>query len=130
MKSLYGESRLLFTIESCPFCNVWKQFIERINMKLPLDKRINLIDCTRYYDFGIVENPLILRFNKYIGGSFPTLFFDGFKINSTSTRLEVETFMRTLVLNEFIIKEENPYLFAKNCDIIKHGIFQEKLQCV
>jgi thiol-disulfide isomerase/thioredoxin len=125
----YLNARILFIIDKCPHCRFYKEFIERVNLKLPFDKRIRIVDCTRYYEFGIIDNPLIIKYNKYVKGSFPVLFYRGFRLDGGNSREELEAFINTLVYNDFKLEEKNNFLFDKECQIVKKGIFKNRLIC-
>lgn len=126
---LLSKARVLFTIDDCYYCNQYKQFVERLNINLPFDKRINVRTVTQYYDYNISDDFLFLAFKDFIKGSFPVLFFEGTRIDGSNTRIEAEAWLRARLHDDFIVKEENPYMFNKECRIIKKGWFRTKLQC-
>ena len=74
---LLSKGRFLFVVDDCEHCAIWKEFIESINQELEIDKRITIIDCTIYHDFGIVDDQRILLFMPYLQGEYPVLFFEG-----------------------------------------------------
>ena len=115
------NARILFIVEGCLHCHNYKEFIERINSNLPLDKRIKLVDCTLFYDRGVMVDPLISIFKKHIGNTFPVLFFEGIRLDGSNSRIEVESFIRAMVDEEFIMDQPNPFLFEKECYYGKRG---------
>ena len=126
---VFLKERCLFMIGFCDMCRIWKQIIHRINTKLPIEKRIKVIDCDKYYDFGIIEHPLIRLYSPYIKGTYPVLFFEGARLDGANTREEVEAILMTLLSDEFIIEEELPYMYNKECRYVKSRYLGEKILC-
>lgn len=133
-EEIYNNEYMLFVINSCEHCRLWKEFIEKKNMKLPLDKQIQVIDCTRYYEFGIIDHPLIIKYKKKLG-SFPIFMYHKrdtkkiFTLEGGNTREELEDFINGLFYNEFKFDEANPYYFNKSCRYVKSGVFRKRLLC-
>ncbi len=124
---IFRKYRLLFIKQGCRYCRMYLEFIERINMKLPINKRIRIIDCT-LYGYGIVSDPLILLFEKYIKG-YPFLAIDGNFIDGINTNLETQTFLKAYLDEEFINHESNEFMFVKNCEYQTKGMFKHKIVC-
>jgi hypothetical protein len=114
----FNNYRLAFILQGCRHCRQLCEFIERINTKLPIQKRIRIIDCTRFQEFGIADNPLISLFSKSFDG-YPTVFISGLRISGSNTRLEIETYLTTLLQAEFTNIESNDFTFEKECEIKK-----------
>lgn len=137
MREIFLNSRILFVVEHCPYCKIWKQFVERINISLKIEKRISVIDCTAYHEYGIVEDERILLFMQYINGSYPVLFIDGRRKDGTNSRTEAEAWLRSKLFDDFEIPQKNKWLakiksyerFEKECEIIQRGIFKKKIIC-
>lgn len=134
---LKGQT-LLFTISDCPFCRKWMDFIERVNKDLKFEKRIRVIDCTKYHQFRIIENPAIRTFYKYIDGEYPVLFhvtgvfgsnIVGLRKDGTNSVTEAEAWIRSLLDEDFIYPQNNQYMFRKECSFGKKGIFNKRILC-
>ena len=125
---LLSKGRFLFVVNNCPYCLVWKEFIDRINLELAFDKMIRVIDCSEYYEFGI-SNSIIKLFDKYVQGQFPVLFVDGIRKDGTHTVIEAEAWLRAFLHDDFEMKKYNPYMWNKDCKIIKKGLLRNKLLC-
>ena len=124
------KHRILFYIQGCEHCLIYKKIIGNYNMRLPVNKQIHLINCTLYHDWGIIEHPLIRVYKKYLNDTYPTLFFEGIKINGASSIVETEAFLRKLVEEDFIVKEYNEFSFKKNCYYKDYkGDLGKKLVC-
>jgi len=122
---IFKTARVLFVLEGCPYCRAWKKFIERINFELEDKKKIEVVDATNFSVYGIYDDPLLRIFDKYITG-YPTMFIEGTRISGANSRAEAEAFLRTFVHEDFLIPQNNPFLFEKECRIVKHGFFNKK----
>ncbi|HJX49871.1 MAG TPA: hypothetical protein VJ438_00230, partial [Candidatus Nanoarchaeia archaeon] len=89
IRKMFMKARILFVLDNCHFCARWKEFIERINIELPIEKRIKVIDMTIYERLGVSTNPLIKLFYKYIPDKYPSLFFEGVILTGANSRVEV-----------------------------------------
>ncbi|MEK6882586.1 MAG: hypothetical protein AABY22_23395 [Nanoarchaeota archaeon] len=125
---MFTNSRVLFVLQRCVHCRVWMEFIERINLKLPIEKRIKIVDCTYYQNYGILTDPLISLYGKHFDG-FPTLFIGSLKIVGMNSRIEAETYLNALLEEEYVNPEQDNRKFLKECERIKKGWFGEKIIC-
>lgn len=126
-RNLFMKKRVLFYEDFCPYCAVYLGFIERFNLLMGPEKRIELVDCTRWQNTGIPDNPLIEKYAKYING-FPTLFFEGHKISGVNSREELEAFMKVMCSNDFKVSVRMPETFDKSCKYI-NTIFGKRILC-
>ena len=104
MREAFMQNRVLFTIDRCAKCHLYKEFIERLNLNLPIEKRIINIDCTSYENFG-VPHPLIKLYGKYIKG-YPTLFWEGAKMEGANSKEELIASLKVLTSDDVEIPEE------------------------
>jgi len=123
------NARVLFVTDQCDYCMKYKKCIDKINSELKLDKRIEIVDCTNFHTFGIVDNPKIRLFYKYIQGSYPILFFMNSRKDGSNSVTEVEAWLRARLDDDFIYPMNNRYMWNKNCQFIKGGIFKRKIIC-
>ena len=123
----FRKYRILFIKQKCEHCRKVIGFIERINSKLPIDKRVRVIDCTMYQDYGILNDPLIQLFSKSFDG-YPTAFISGIKVSGANSRVEIETYINDLLEDDFIIGESNERRFNKDCEVSK-GLFRGEVVC-
>jgi len=123
-REFFMKARVLFVIDGCDHCRIWKTFIEKFNMNLPINKRIIMLDCSRYHDFGIIEHPLIRAYRKHLG-SYPTLFFEGQKVEGTNTSIELLAFMRSYCKDDVLLPDRLytildgkfiPFNFERECE--------------
>ena len=127
-REIFMRTRVLFTINGCHHCHIWSEVVERYNTKMPLSKRIRVVDCTKYYDFNIITDPIIRLYSKFIKGNYPTLFFEGEKVDGANSREEVEAWLLTRLFDDFIVDENNSAMFNKDCQY-QDTIFGRKPVC-
>lgn len=129
------KQRVVFTMTGCHHCAVAKRVIPKINMNLPFEKQIHIVDCSEYRKWGI-KNDLISMFEKYIDG-FPILFIDGHVVKGANTESEYEAFLNVYLRKELISPPnfymdyrggDLPMLFDKNCKYEK-GFLGWKVVC-
>ena len=120
---IFRKLNVIFITDNCSRCRILCEFIERINIKLPINERFKIVNCTYYQKFGIITDPLIQMYSKHFDG-FPTIFFkNGIKISGASTRIEMEIILKTLFHELFVVHEDNPYIFNKECEFTKNRLF-------
>lgn len=129
MKSILMKARVVFVIEGCHACKQYKKFVEELNLNLPIEKQIRVIYCDEYYDYGIVLDPLIRTFKKYLPGTFPVLFFEGTVLYGAVDKDILKYAVKTLVMDDMLIPEDNPYVFDMDCKIIEGKLFGRKIAC-
>lgn len=121
-----SKGRILFVIDGCHICNIWKSFVHRFNLKLKPEKRIKIIDCTRYDSYGVEDNPIIKLFEKEIDG-YPVLFLEGSRKDGANSLIECQAWLKARLFGDFVFQERNEYLphigkyamFNKDCRIKK-----------
>ena len=122
----FRKYRLLFVKDSCPHCHKYMNFIEKINQRLPINKRIKIINCSLYH-YGVYDT--ILSFmNENVKG-FPTLMIDGILIDGINTSIESESFLKSYLEDEYISPEYSNYKFIKDCEFNNKGFFKGKVIC-
>ena len=124
------KQRVLCVIDNCYICRLYREFIERMNLKLPYDKQIEILNFTAYFDYGLLTDSRIRMFLPYLqSGQFPVLFFMGMRLDGATTREELESFMKTLLQNDFKYEEYNEFLYQKDCQFVDNKYFGRTLVC-
>ena len=132
-RELFMKKRILFVMKSCSHCAKWLEFIERVNTNMPLNKRIEVIDCSKWQETGIPDNFLIKQYARYIDG-FPCLFFEGKKISGANSREELESSINVLCIDDFYYlpnittSQGKSILFNKECRF-KNTIWGRRIIC-
>lgn len=130
---IFSTARVIFVIQKCSICRIWKQFIERENLKLKFDKKITVIDSTLLAEHGIYDDPLLRVFDKFIqdppgSGSyfFPALFIEGNLITGANSKEEALSFIRAFLYDDYMFPYEKN-MFRKECEYKKIGLFKKKV---
>ena len=124
----FRKNRVMFYLDSCPHCRGILEFISKINLKLPIEKRIKLVECGIYQRNGIVTDPLQLLYNEKFNG-FPTIFIGNIQLNGSNSRFESEATINALLEEDFVIPEYSSKKFNKDCSFNKKGLFKGKILC-
>ena len=121
-------------MDNCTKCDIWEEFVEEINSELKPEKRIEVIDCTNFHDYGITDDLRILKFMPFIKGThdygvYPILFFEGRRKDFINSRTEAESWLRARVHEDFLLPVYNPDMFSKECQFGEKGVFKKKIIC-
>lgn len=119
---LLTRGRFLFVRNNCDYCAIWKKFIFKLNSEIKQDKRIRIIDCTKYDEQGVCDNPVIKLFEKYLDG-YPVLFFEGEMKSGAHSVIECEAWLRSRMFNDFYFQQipehlpniDKPVMFNLKC---------------
>jgi hypothetical protein len=96
-------SRFLLSKRGCPFCNDSVRVINRMNLKLPIDKQIRILDCADWEEFGVMNIPLIKTFSRMGFDSYPFLYIDGIVFEPSPTPEQLNILLSKMLGEDFII---------------------------
>jgi len=86
--------RFLMVRRGCPFCRDAIKVINKLNMKLSIEKQIRIIDCYEYEELGLKNIPLMKTFEDMgIKEGYPFLIVNGFVIEPAPTPSILQTFL-------------------------------------
>ena len=99
-------SRFLLVKFKCPNCREFVKAIKLINLKLPVDRRIEIIDFFAWEEYGVELEPIMRKFKELEEG-FPLCFLtkEGINIGILLQPASPETLK--IYLNKFF---EDEYL--------------------
>lgn len=127
---LLTKGRFLFVVEGCSMCAIWKQCIDEVNLNLPVEKQIVVIDATdRYEQDGFNRDARMELFAKFINGNFPMLFIDGGQKYGASSIREVKSWLLARLRRDAITRYSVPGIQQKECSIIKTGKLKGRVIC-
>lgn len=118
---LLTKGRFLFVRAGCHNCARWKKFIYKLNTELKIDKRIRIIDCTKFYYFRIYDNPVIKVFEPFFK-DYPTLFIEGERKIGTNSEIECRAWIEARLSEDFYFDKDPEYLES----IGKYNMFNQK----
>ena len=125
----FFNHRILFIVQGCEHCKIYKDIVWRFNAKVQVEKQIKIIDCTNMYSFKVKDHPLIKKYKKVVDNNYPTLIFEGIKFVGASLHSEVEAILQTLMNIDFVIKETDEYAFNKKCVYKKNKFLGSVVHC-
>ena len=97
-------TRFLMTKLGCPFCLQMVKVISKINLRLQMDRRIHIIDCWEYEEFGLNKIPLIQKLHKEgLKHGYPFLYLDGCVIEPAPTNEMMKILLEEYLKEDFII---------------------------
>lgn len=97
------ESRYLLIRKGCPFCRDNVRIISKLNLRLPVEKRIRIVDCYEWEEFGLKNIPIMKLFDKVeIQEGFPFLYIDGIIINPAPTPEQLNIFLKTFLKEDLL----------------------------
>ena len=82
--------RQLLKKRGCPICISYLGVIQRVNVRLPVEKRIQIVDTSDYEEHDVNLSPIV---NHLKWEGTPTLFLDGIKVVGMTTPWYVEGFL-------------------------------------
>ena len=75
----------------CPHCREVLMPIENINMKLPIGKRIQVMDLKHFELFGIRDFPIAEKMPKFSG--YPHVHLDNFSVTNILNKKQISAFL-------------------------------------
>ena len=93
----------MFVKSRCPHCRHTLMPVTKINMNLPMNKRIDIIDSMYWENFGINVHPIM---NKLKFDGYPTIFAEGFKISHSLSSDQLKSFLDGFFEGDKIIAEQ------------------------
>lgn len=99
-------TRKLLVKSGCVHCRKTIVPVDRINLRLPIEKRIHTVDARMREDFGIQNEPIIDKLLKAEGDAYPTLIIDGLKVTGFLSKSQVKAFLDGFLDDEKVIGDE------------------------
>lgn len=97
------ETRLLLTRKGCPYCRQMIKVISKLNLRLPLDKRIRIIGCHEWEEFGLRNIPLMDKLEKDgLSEGYPFLFIGGVVIEPSPTEQQLKILLENFLSRDFL----------------------------
>ena len=97
------KTRMIIVRRKCPFCRDAIKVINKINLNLPLDKRIDVIDAWQWEEFGVDSLPILKKLEKDgLMEGFPLLIIDGVRIEPAPTSEQMDILLKTYLKEDFL----------------------------
>ena len=98
------KTRLLIVRKHCPYCRAMKKVISHINLRLPIENRIQIIDAWEWEQFGLDNQMILKKMNKIgLADGFPFLYMQGVIIEPSPTTEQLKILLETYLNDEIII---------------------------
>jgi len=97
------KTRMLFVRKGCFFCRQMVKVINKINLKMEIEDRIQIIDAWEYEEFDLRNLPLIEKLRKDgIEEGYPLLIIDSIRIEPAPTEEILNTLLTTMLSEDLI----------------------------
>ena len=94
-------TRFIITRRGCEICREWLRVIERVNLKMPLSKRVHVIDGFEWEEMRLKDNALIKKFEKEgLSHGYPFCYLDGMVVEPANSIL-LKTFLESYLNKDF-----------------------------
>jgi len=96
--------RFLFVKRGCKACLEFKRIIPRINMLLPIELRIRILENWEYEVFGVKTHLIQERLSSDDFTDYPLLYMDGIIYTGGQAADEINTFLKTYLKDDTFIE--------------------------
>jgi len=86
----------------CPYCRMASSVINLINLRLPVEKRIRIIDNFHWEEFRVDLIPAVKILSRRGFDSYPFIYIDGVVVDNVPTPKILKTYLNTLLQGDFI----------------------------
>lgn len=92
---------------NCDVCHISVKVVSALNLRLPIENRIRIINCHSWEEFNVMDVPLMEVFSKmkhkgekvFLG--YPFLFIDGIFIDVAPSKKYLKTLLTNMLQEEF-----------------------------
>lgn len=86
-------------------CREWIRAVNKINLKLPLNKQIQIKDCWEQEEFGITDTGLMRKFDKEgLREGYPFAYISG-AISGPASAIQLVEFLKSFLKDEFLFRD-------------------------
>lgn len=94
-------TRVLLVEQGCNGCLEYLRVLPKINLRLPIEKKIKIIDCFEWEQFGLKSHPIMDKFGKNFK-DYPLLYLDGVLIIGAIWAEQLQIFLETYLKGDFL----------------------------
>ncbi len=95
-------TRVLLIQQGCPGCLEYLRVVPKINLRLPKEKKIKIIDCFEWEEFGFKSHPIMDKFSDEDFQDYPLLYLNGILITGVVWAEQLKIFLETYLKEDFI----------------------------
>lgn len=92
--------RVLLTRTGCMGCNEFMKVLPSINLRLPIEGRIRVINCFEFEEWAIKNHPILDRITFR---DYPVLYLDGILIEGVAWAEQIKIFLESYFKEEFVV---------------------------
>ena len=96
------ETRVLLIKKGCNGCREYLRVLPSINLRLPIEKKIKIIDCFEWEEFGMKSHPIMDSFNPNDFTDYPLLYLNGILITGVLFAEQLKIFLERYLKEDFI----------------------------
>ena len=96
------NTRLLLIRKGCRGCREYLRVLPKINLRLPIDKKIKIIDCFEWDEFGMKSHPIMDSFKREDFTDYPLLYLNGILITGVLFAEQLRIFLEQYLKEDFI----------------------------
>jgi len=96
-------TRVLVTRRGCEACLEYLRFLPAMNLRLPLEKQIRIIDNFEWEEFYIKRHLIQDKFDRGDFDDYPILYLDGALIRKALWAEQLKKFLEKYLSKDFLI---------------------------
>ena len=96
--------RFLIVRNDCKACLEYIRIIPRINLRLPLDKQIRIINDWQREAFRIKSNLIGKRFKEEDFDDYPLLYLSGVLVKGSLWKEQLQHFLDAFLKKDYIVR--------------------------
>jgi len=87
----------------CESCLEYLKIVPRINLKLPIEKRIRIMDNFKFDEFGVKTHLIQNRLDKKDKENYPILFLDGIIVIGGMWAEQLKHFLDSYLKEDYLV---------------------------
>ncbi len=95
-------TRVLLIRRGCSGCREYLRVLPKINLRLPIEKKIKVIDCFEWEQFGLKSHPIMDKFSEEDFEDYPLLYLDGILVTGAVWAEQLKIFLENYLKGDFL----------------------------
>lgn len=93
--------RILLVEQGCNACLEYLRVLPKINLRLPIDKQVKIIDCFEWEQFRLKSHPIMDKFGDDFK-TYPLLYLDKILITGALWAEQLKIFLEKYLEEDFL----------------------------
>lgn len=94
--------RVLLIRQGCNGCKEYLRVLPKMNLRLPIEKKIEIIDCFEWEQFGLKSHPIMDKFSDKDFEDYPLLYLDGILVTGVAWAEQIKIFLEKYLKEDFL----------------------------